>query len=117
MTSFFTFTQPVDVDIRLAQDAHLPPRKFVDLPLPPTPAKGGGATSSAVTAAGGGSAEQAPVYFDGETVSGQATVRLKDGKKLVHDGIKVEFVRPAGDGVSRPRERRPLSRRLARAGD
>lgn len=90
MASFFTFTQPVDVDIRLAQDAHLPPRKFVDLPLPPTPSKGG-ATSSAVTAAGG-AAEQAPVYFDGETVSGQATIRLKDGKKLVHDGIKVEFV-------------------------
>ncbi|KIY73692.1 vacuolar protein sorting-associated protein 26 [Cylindrobasidium torrendii FP15055 ss-10] len=33
-----------------------------------------------------------PVYYDGESVTGTVAVRLRDGKKLVHDGIKVEFV-------------------------
>ncbi|VDB87121.1 unnamed protein product [Peniophora sp. CBMAI 1063] len=33
-----------------------------------------------------------PVYYDEENVSGTVTVRVRDGKKIVHDGIKVEFV-------------------------
>lgn len=33
-----------------------------------------------------------PIYYDGEGIAGQATVRVRDGKRLVHDGIKVEFV-------------------------
>jgi len=33
-----------------------------------------------------------PVYYDGESIVGQATIRVRDGKKVVHDGIKVEFV-------------------------
>jgi len=32
------------------------------------------------------------VYYDGESVSGQVTVRVRDGKRTAHDGIKVEFV-------------------------
>ncbi|KAJ1963421.1 Vacuolar protein sorting-associated protein 26 [Dispira parvispora] len=32
--------------------------------------------------------EKIPLYFDGETV----VIRIKDGKKLEHNGIKVEFV-------------------------
>jgi vacuolar protein sorting-associated protein 26 len=32
------------------------------------------------------------VYYDGESVSGQVTVRVRDGKRTTHDGIKVEFV-------------------------
>ncbi|KAI8076758.1 vacuolar protein sorting-associated protein 26-domain-containing protein [Halteromyces radiatus] len=36
--------------------------------------------------------ESLPVYLDGETVSGTATIRLKDGKRFEHNGIKVEFV-------------------------
>ncbi|KAG8808981.1 hypothetical protein FRB91_002048 [Serendipita sp. 411] len=32
------------------------------------------------------------VYLDGESVVGQVTVRLRDGKKLAHDGVKVEFI-------------------------
>ncbi|KAI8344122.1 putative PEP8-vacuolar protein sorting/targeting protein [Chlamydoabsidia padenii] len=36
--------------------------------------------------------ESLPVYLDGETVSGTVTVRLKDGKRFEHNGIKVEFV-------------------------
>lgn len=36
--------------------------------------------------------ERCPVYYDGEAVRGQAIVRVKDGKGIKHDGIKVEFV-------------------------
>ncbi|KAH8980653.1 vacuolar protein sorting-associated protein 26-domain-containing protein [Lactarius akahatsu] len=31
-------------------------------------------------------------YYDGESVSGQVTVRVREGKRTTHDGIKVEFV-------------------------
>ncbi|KAF9981866.1 Vacuolar protein sorting-associated protein 26, partial [Modicella reniformis] len=33
-----------------------------------------------------------PLYFDTESVSGKIQIRVKDGKKLEHNGIKVEFV-------------------------
>ncbi|KIY71513.1 vacuolar protein sorting-associated protein 26 [Cylindrobasidium torrendii FP15055 ss-10] len=33
-----------------------------------------------------------PVYFDGESVSGQVALRVRDGKRVTHEGIKVEFV-------------------------
>ncbi|KAJ3258754.1 hypothetical protein HK103_003348 [Boothiomyces macroporosus] len=33
-----------------------------------------------------------PLYFDGESVTGKVQVRLKDGRKLEHQGIKVEFI-------------------------
>ncbi|KAJ3311748.1 hypothetical protein HDV04_003760 [Boothiomyces sp. JEL0838] len=33
-----------------------------------------------------------PLYFDGESVAGKVQVRLKDGRKLEHQGIKVEFI-------------------------
>ncbi|KAG7531398.1 hypothetical protein FFLO_04395 [Filobasidium floriforme] len=36
--------------------------------------------------------ELCAVYLDGESVSGQVTVRVKDGKKLQHDGIRLELV-------------------------
>ncbi|KAF9971004.1 Vacuolar protein sorting-associated protein 26B [Actinomortierella ambigua] len=36
--------------------------------------------------------EKFPLYFDGETVAGQIQIRVKDGKKIEHNGIKVEFV-------------------------
>ncbi|KAG0197609.1 Vacuolar protein sorting-associated protein 26B, partial [Mortierella sp. GBA30] len=36
--------------------------------------------------------EKFPLYFDGETVAGKINIRIKDGKKLEHNGIKVEFV-------------------------
>lgn len=94
MASFFTFAQPIDIDIRLSHDAHLPPRKFVDLPSAASaPSTSGGAAGKAVVPSSASAAvEQAPVYFDGESVSGQATIRVRDGKKVVHEGIKVEFV-------------------------
>ncbi|KAI1319281.1 Vacuolar protein sorting-associated protein 26B [Mortierella claussenii] len=43
--------------------------------------------------------EKFPLYFDGESVAGKVSssakriqIRVKDGKKLEHNGIKVEFV-------------------------
>uniref|UniRef100_A0A0G4HHJ0 Vacuolar protein sorting-associated protein 26 n=1 Tax=Chromera velia CCMP2878 TaxID=1169474 RepID=A0A0G4HHJ0_9ALVE len=36
--------------------------------------------------------ERAPIFEDGEKVSGKAQVVLKPGKKLDHQGIKVEFI-------------------------
>ncbi|KAI9206180.1 vacuolar protein sorting-associated protein 26-domain-containing protein [Polychytrium aggregatum] len=33
-----------------------------------------------------------PLYFDGESISGKVQVRLKDGKKLEHQGIKIELI-------------------------
>ncbi|KAI9136549.1 vacuolar protein sorting-associated protein 26-domain-containing protein [Paraphysoderma sedebokerense] len=33
-----------------------------------------------------------PLYFDGESVGGKVFIRVKDGKRLEHNGIKVEFV-------------------------
>jgi len=36
--------------------------------------------------------EKAPLYMDGESVRGAVTVRPKDGKRLEHTGIKVQFI-------------------------
>ncbi|RKO88521.1 vacuolar protein sorting-associated protein 26, partial [Blyttiomyces helicus] len=33
-----------------------------------------------------------PLYFDGESVSGKVQIRLRDGKKVEHQGIKIEWV-------------------------
>ncbi|AFR94716.1 vacuolar protein sorting 26 [Cryptococcus neoformans] len=36
--------------------------------------------------------ELCAVYYDGESVSGQVNVRVKDGKKYQHDGIRIELI-------------------------
>ncbi|KAJ3036343.1 Vacuolar protein sorting-associated protein 26B [Rhizophlyctis rosea] len=33
-----------------------------------------------------------PLYFDGESVSGKVHIRVRDGKKVEHQGIKIEWV-------------------------
>lgn len=33
-----------------------------------------------------------PLYFDGDSVVGKAQIRIRDGKKCEHQGIKVEFI-------------------------
>lgn len=40
--------------------------------------------------------EKVPLYMDGEHVKGAVTIRPKDGKKLEHTGIKVQFVGTIG---------------------
>lgn len=40
--------------------------------------------------------EKAPLFMDGESVKGAVTVRPKDGKRLEHTGIKVQFIGTIG---------------------
>ncbi|KOS20605.1 Vacuolar protein sorting-associated protein 26 [Escovopsis weberi] len=72
--SYF-FSTPVDIDIVLenADD-----RSMVDVKLDKN------------------RREKAPLYKDGESVKGAVTVRPKDGKRLEHTGIKVQFIGTIG---------------------
>ncbi|OMJ17719.1 Vacuolar protein sorting-associated protein 26B [Smittium culicis] len=36
--------------------------------------------------------ESAPLYFDGEAVSGKVLISVADNQKLIHNGIKAEFI-------------------------
>lgn len=40
--------------------------------------------------------EKAPLYMDGESVKGAVTVRPKDGRRLEHTGIKIQFIGTIG---------------------
>lgn len=76
--SYF-FSTPVDIDIVLED---LDDRSAVDVKLDKN------------------RKEKVPLYLDGESVKGQVTVRPKDGKRLEHTGIKVQFIGTIGG--SRP---------------
>lgn len=43
--------------------------------------------------------ELCAVYYDGESVSGQVNVRVKDGKKYQHDGIRIELIGSIGETI------------------
>ncbi len=95
MTSYFqVFASPVDVDVSLEGEDD---RKQVEVKQEKE------------------KTIKCPVYYDGESLVGQvsgsvllqggirvvtcgtqATVRVRDGKKLAHDGIKIEFVGSIG---------------------
>ncbi|KAI1007785.1 Vacuolar protein sorting-associated protein 26 [Podosphaera aphanis] len=68
--SYF-FSSPVDIDIVLEDGDD---RQMVDMK------------------ADKGRREKAPLYMDGESVKGAVTIRPKDGKRLEHTGIKVQFI-------------------------
>lgn len=70
MAAYF-FASPIDIEIRLESEET---RKQVEIKAEKE------------------KTIQCPVYYDGDSVSGQVLVRVRDGKKLTHDGIKVEFV-------------------------
>ncbi|KAJ5972183.1 Vacuolar protein sorting-associated protein 26, partial [Penicillium vulpinum] len=70
MASLF-FSTPVDIDVVLED---LDERQTVDVKLDK------------------GRRERVPLYMDGESVKGAVTVRPKDGKRLEHTGIKVQFI-------------------------
>lgn len=72
--SYF-FSTPVDIDVVL-QDTD--ERSMVDVKLDKN------------------RREKAPLYMDGESVKGAVTVRPKDGKRLEHTGIKVQFIGTIG---------------------
>lgn len=76
MTSFFTFSSvPVEIEIKLQGEEG---RRQVEV-------KGEKEQR-----------EQRAVYYDGESVSGQVNVRVKDGKKYQHDGIRIELIGSIG---------------------
>ncbi|KAJ5280998.1 vacuolar protein sorting-associated protein 26 [Penicillium angulare] len=70
MASLF-FSTPVDIDVVLDD---LDDRQTVDAKLDK------------------GRRERVPLYMDGESVKGAVTIRPKDGKRLEHTGIKVQFI-------------------------
>ena len=70
MSSFF-FSTPVDIDIVLED---LDDRQHIDMKLDK------------------GKRDKAPLYRDGESVKGNVTIRPKDGRRLEHTGIKVQFI-------------------------
>lgn len=74
MTSLF-FSTPVDIDVVLDDSED---RETVDVKLDK------------------GRRERVPLYMDGESVKGAVTIRPKDGKRLEHTGIKVQFIGTIG---------------------
>lgn len=73
--SYF-FSTPLDIDIRL--DDGDDSRQMVDVKLDKN------------------RREKCPLYMDGESVKGAVTIRPKDGKRLEHTGIKVQFIGTIG---------------------
>lgn len=69
------FSTPVDIDVVLED---LDERQTVDVKLDK------------------GRRERVPLYMDGESVKGAVTIRPKDGKRLEHTGIKVQFIGSIG---------------------
>ncbi|KAH9037392.1 vacuolar protein sorting-associated protein 26 [Lactarius deliciosus] len=66
MAAFF-FASPIDIDIKLEGEElgkQIDSKAEKDRPI------------------------SCPVYYDGESVSGQVTVRVREGKRTTHDGIK-----------------------------
>lgn len=77
--SYF-FSTPVDIDIVLEDTDD---RSMVDVKLDKN------------------RREKAPLFMDGESVKGAVTVRPKDGKRLEHTGIKVQFIGTIGTMLRR----------------
>lgn len=69
------FTTPLDIDIVLEDSDEKP---TVDMKLDKN------------------RREKAPLYMDGESVKGAVTIRPKDGRRLEHTGIKVQFIGTIG---------------------
>ena len=94
----YFFSTPVDIDVVLEDTSD---RQMVDVKLDKN------------------RREKAPLYKDEESVRGAVTVRPKDGKRLEHTGIKVQFIGTIGRfllsftlsvvyrcaGMGQPRER------------
>jgi vacuolar protein sorting-associated protein 26 len=72
----YFFSTPVDIDIVLEDGDD---RQMVDVKLDKN------------------RREKAPLYMDGESVKGAVTIRPKDGKRLEHTGIKVQFIGTIGE--------------------
>ncbi|OBZ91414.1 Vacuolar protein sorting-associated protein 26B [Choanephora cucurbitarum] len=71
MASLFGLSTPVDIEVSFSNEEQ---RKHVEVKVEKD------------------RKQNFPVYLDGESVSGKVNIGLRDGKKLEHNGIKVEFV-------------------------
>ncbi|KAI8875601.1 putative PEP8-vacuolar protein sorting/targeting protein [Backusella circina FSU 941] len=71
MASLFGLSNPVDIEVTFNNEEE---RKHVEVKIEKD------------------KKESFPVFLDGETVNGKVNISLRDGKKLEHNGIKVEFV-------------------------
>lgn len=91
MSSYF-FSTPTDIDIVLDNNDD---KATVDLKLDKN------------------RREKAPVYMDGESVKGAVTIRPKDGKRLEHTGIKVQFIGTIGTSICVPTPTAHLLRTLS----
>jgi vacuolar protein sorting-associated protein 26 len=76
----YFFSTPVDIDVVLEDTDE---RQMVDVKLDKN------------------RREKAPLYMDGESVKGAVTIRPKDGKRLEHTGIKVQFIGTIGQWPDR----------------
>jgi vacuolar protein sorting-associated protein 26 len=79
----YFFSNPVDIDIVLEDTDD---RSMVDVKLDKN------------------RREKAPLFMDGESVKGAVTVRPKDGKRLEHTGLKVQFIGTIGKDSPPPRD-------------
>ena len=75
MSSLFGFSAPADIDVRLEGEHE---RQHVDVKLENQPK------------------DMLPLYHDGDTVKGTVVVLPRIGKKLQHDGIKIEMIGSIG---------------------
>ncbi|KAJ9116295.1 hypothetical protein QFC22_004735 [Naganishia vaughanmartiniae] len=93
MASLFGFgSTPVEIDIKLTNEEA---RRQVELkPSSSTSSTNApGSNGGVVTIDNKGEKKElCPVYYDAESVGGVVSVRVKDGKKLVHEGIRLELV-------------------------
>lgn len=71
MASLFGLSTPVDIEVHFTNEEQ---RKLMEVKIEKD------------------KKENHPVFLDGETVSGKVNISLRDGKKLEHNGIKVEFI-------------------------
>lgn len=72
------FKSPLDIEIRLDGEDK---RKHVDVRLDKR------------------RKEKMPLFIDGETVKGSVVIRPKDGRRLEHIGIKVQFIGTIGESA------------------
>ncbi|KAI8976940.1 vacuolar protein sorting-associated protein 26-domain-containing protein [Pilobolus umbonatus] len=92
MASLFGLSTPVDIDIAFIDKEE---RKTADLKIDKD------------------RKEKLPIFLDGESVKGKVTINLRDGKKLEHNGIRVEFV----GSIAKSHEFLTLSQELAAPGE
>ncbi|KAJ3111974.1 hypothetical protein HK100_002490, partial [Physocladia obscura] len=93
MTSLFGLGTFADVEVVFSNEAE---RKFVETRQPLSDKDRAAAAieqpNSAAVSPPTVKRMRMPLYYDGEPVAGKVLIRVKDAKKMDHQGIKIEFV-------------------------